>query len=91
MRTLPDGLVHFKSSPEFDENTVPKGLLKSHTTKAGAWAKIVILEGSLDYVISEPEEETITLTPNQPGVIEPTISHAVKPNSDVRFCIEFYR
>jgi tellurite resistance-related uncharacterized protein len=46
---LPPGLVAYKRTPEFDENTLPAGLKKAHSTKAGVWGVIHILEGRLIY------------------------------------------
>jgi len=79
-----------KRTPEFNENSIPKGLLKAHTTKAGVWGKIVILEGILQYKINKPKEETIMLDVVKFGVVEPTIPHQVKPMGPVRFYVEFY-
>jgi tellurite methyltransferase len=38
-----------KRTPEFTEATVPQGLLRDHSTKAGVWAQIRVLEGTLRY------------------------------------------
>ena len=39
----------YKSTPVFDENTLPAGLRKEHRTKAGVWGVIRVLEGRLRY------------------------------------------
>ena len=91
MKQIPNNLNAYKRTPEFDQNTVPAGLLKSHQTKAGTWGKIVILDGQLLYRILEPEIEEVTLDKNQPGIVEPEIKHEVKPIEMVRFYIEFYK
>ncbi|MDG1688774.1 MAG: DUF1971 domain-containing protein [Gammaproteobacteria bacterium] len=39
MKLLPDNVTSCKKTSEFDEISVPKGLLKSHCTKAGVWRK----------------------------------------------------
>jgi tellurite resistance-related uncharacterized protein len=89
MKQLPDSVNAYKQTPEFDEITIPKVLLKAHQTKEGVWGKIVILEGVLQYSISEPEE-VILLDVNCFGVVEPTVLHEVKPLGTVRFFVEFY-
>lgn len=91
MKILPKNVFPYKRTPEFDEVTVPNGLLKAHQTKAGVWGKIVILEGKLQYTISEPEIENLTLTKDNYGVVEPTVFHQVKPLGKVRFYVEFYK
>ncbi len=90
MKSLPDNVVAYKKTPEFDESSVPNGLLNNHQTKEGVWGKIVILEGGLLYTINEPKEE-IYLDSNNSGVVEPTVYHQVKPLGKVRFYVEFYR
>jgi tellurite resistance-related uncharacterized protein len=91
MKQLPDNVQPYKKTPEFDELSVPKGLLNEHQTKAAVWGKIVILEGQLQYTINEPEIEVIILDPDHHGVVEPTIRHEVKPLGKVRFYVEFYQ
>ena len=91
MKALPSTVTPYKRTSEFDENTVPAGLLKSHSTKKGVWAKIIILEGELTYRILEPIVEEIKLTSKSFGVVEPTIKHEVVPALGVRFYVEFYR
>jgi tellurite resistance-related uncharacterized protein len=91
MKDIPTEVQSLRRSPEFTNETVPKGLLKSHTTKEGTWAKIVVLEGSLIYRILEPPLEEIVLTEELYGVVEPTIQHRIEPIGQVKFYVEFYR
>jgi tellurite resistance-related uncharacterized protein len=91
MKEMPDGVSAYRRTPTFTEKTVPSGLLKDHSTVDGAWAKIVVEEGTLRYVIhSEPAEE-VRLSPGRFGVIEPRVLHHVEPVGEVRFYVEFYR
>lgn len=91
MEVIPKQCVAYKRTPTFSEETVPKGLLNAHQTKAGTWGKIVILDGSLRYRILEPEVEDVILDTSSPGVVEPEILHEVKPLGKVSFYVEFYR
>ena len=91
MKTLPSNVVPYKRTPEFSDLTVPTGLLKSHNTKAGVWAKIIVLAGTLTYRILEPVVEEIELSTERFGVVEPTIKHEVVPQQGVRFYVEFHR
>jgi tellurite resistance-related uncharacterized protein len=91
MRTLPESLAHYKSTPEFTDATIPSGLLRSHTTAAGVWGRIRVLEGSLLYRINEPQIEEHILTPAAHGVIEPGVRHEVAALGPVRFCVDFLR
>ena len=91
MKLLPSDVTSYKSTPEFTNETVPKGLLRAHQTKQGTWGKIVILSGRLRYRILEPELEEIELSPDRFGVVEPTVLHEVEPMGEVCFYVEFYR
>lgn len=89
MKSLPSSVVAYKRTPEFDENTIPPGLLKDHQTKAGVWGKIMVLDGQLQYTINEPLE-VIVLEAGAVGVVEPTVLHTVKALGHVRFYVEFH-
>ena len=92
MKSLPRDAAVYKRTKEFSEATVSGSFLgRSHTTKAGVWARICVVDGSLRYRILEPELEQHVLTPEQPGVVEPQIPHEVEPIGEVRFFIEFLR
>lgn len=90
MKALPNDVTPYKRTPEFDELSVPAGLLKEHRTKEAVWGKIVVLEGQLQYTINEPTTEVIILDEQTYGVVEPTIKHEVKPLGKVRFYVEFH-
>lgn len=91
MKALPEGVSRYAETSEFTENTIPANLLRSHRTKAGTWAKIVVLEGRLLYRILEPEIEEIELSPERPGIVEPEAAHEVGAAGRVRFRVEFWR
>ena len=89
MERLPDGLVAYRRTPEFNQDTVPAGLQKAHSTKAGTWALIHVLEGEPLYRILEPASETV-LVPGKPGLVRPEQLHEVQPMGPVRFYVEFH-
>lgn len=91
MKTLPADVVHYKSTPVFDQASVPAGLRREHSTAAGVWGRIVVHEGSLRYVIEAPATEEHLLVPGTPGIVEPGVPHHVVVEAPVRFCVEFYR
>ncbi len=91
MLTLPEDVAHYKSTPEFTETTIPAGLLRSHSTAAGVWGRIKVLEGTLLYRVLEPALEEHVLALGHPGIIEPQAKHEVAAIGPVRFCVEFHR
>lgn len=91
MKPLPSDAAPHRRTPDFTEATVPAGLLRSHTTKAGVWGRIHVVEGSLRYRILEPSVEEHVLEPGRDGVVEPGVAHEVEPLGPVRFFVEFLR
>lgn len=90
-KRLPPGLEAYNRTPVFTQATVPAGLLRAHSTKAGVWGRIVVLEGKLIYRITDPRRPRSeqVLSPTAPGVVEPTVLHEVEPQGAVRFLVEF--
>ena len=91
---LPQGLHSYRRTPSFTESTVPTGLLGEHATRAGVWGLIRVEEGQLSYEVTdsrcEPSQRIVTPF-TEPGVVEPTIVHRVRPIGSVRFHVEFFR
>lgn len=87
----PEGVVAYKSTPVFDQDSVPKGLLRAHSTKAGVWARIVVEEGTLRYTVVGPPVQVELLSSQLDGVIVPEVLHEVAPVGDVRFRVVFCR
>ena len=85
------GAVRCRGTSVFSEGTIPANLRRAHRTKAGTWAKIVVLEGRLRYRTLEPDIEEIELSPGRPGIVELEVPHEVEPPGPVRFRVDFYR
>ncbi|MEW9613001.1 DUF1971 domain-containing protein [Shinella sp. S4-D37] len=89
MKNLPDDVVAYGRSPEFDQDTLPHALQHRHMTKIGTWALITVLEGRLLYRVLDPISQTI-LEPGKPGIILPQQPHQVEVIGPVRVFVEFY-
>jgi len=91
---LPDDVNFYHRTSLFTETSIPSKLLAAHSTKAGVWGLIRVIDGALLYRVEDPRRPPSTrlLTAGEaPGVIEPTILHSVEPQRSVRFYVEFYR
>ncbi len=95
MKPLPEAAKAYKRTPEFNQETIPQGLLREHRTKADVWGRIVVLEGELEYVVaggrSTDQDRRWRLSPACSGIIEPQVVHSVVPVGPVRFYVEFLR
>ncbi len=86
---FPEGLSEYKRTPTFTQNTIPKGLLHQHSTKAGTWGQIHVLSGRLMYT---PEgQSSISVKQGETANIPPQMLHHVAAVSDVKFYVAFYR
>lgn len=79
----------YKSTPVFDETTLPDGLRREHSTKAGVWGVIRVLEGRLKLTWLDTGEERI-LAPSRPGLVAPEQPHLVEPVGPMRMRVDFY-
>lgn len=86
---LPVGLVAYRCTPVFDQDTIPAGLRREHRTASGVWGLITVLEGRLRFRSLQPVAETV-LTPGAPMAVAPQQRHEVAPDGPVRFYVEFY-
>lgn len=79
----------YRSTPVFDEHTLPAGLRREHRTKAGTWGVIRVLEGQLLFRVLAPLAEH-ELGPNRPGLVLPEQPHLVEPKGAMRMQVDFY-
>ena len=83
-------LPPYKTTPVFDESTLPAGLRRVHSTKEGVWGLVRLLEGRLRLFFPETGRDLV-LGPGAPGLLQPCEPHLVEPLSPFRMQVEFYR
>jgi tellurite resistance-related uncharacterized protein len=81
--------VPYRSTPVFDEATLPAALRKEHRTKAGVWGVVRVIEGRVKLTYLDPHFETV-VTPDLPGLILPEQPHFVDPLGAVKMQVDFY-
>lgn len=79
----------YRSTPVFDETTLPKALRSRHNIKAGVWGIIRVIEGRLRLTYLDPHSEVI-LDPANPGRLLPEQPHFVEPLGAMRMQVDFY-
>ena len=90
--SLPHGLEHYRTSPEFTATTVPKSLLSAHRTKAGVWGLLRVAQGRLRYCIDTAPPQSFVIEQGGAVVIEPEALHHVEIlDAETRFLVEFHR
>lgn len=79
----------YRSTPVFNNDTLPTALRSEHQTKAGVWGLIRVLEGEIRLDFIDPPSTEI-LTPGRPGLIAPQQVHFVTPSGPMRMQVDFY-
>lgn len=82
-------MAAYRSTPIFDEFTLPAALRADHRTKAGTWGLITVLEGELRLSFTDPAEELV-LVPGRPGLVNPMQTHFVTPIGAMRMRVDFH-
>ncbi len=74
----------YRSTPAFDETTLPASQSREHQTKEGVWGVIRILKGQ----VADSGGESIP-RPDSPGLILPQLALHLEPLSKIRMQFDF--
>jgi hemoglobin len=88
---IPTGLTAYARSPDFTPDNLPPRLQAAHSTKAGTWGLLRVLEGKILYQLEIPFEGEQLIAAGECVVIESEVPHHVEFVERGRFFIEFYR
>lgn len=80
----------YKSTPQFDEKTLPLAIRQAHSTKAGVWGLLVVEKGEVRLIFHEPRRE-IPVRPGKPAKIPPQSVHHVETAEPMQMHVEFFR
>jgi hemoglobin len=81
--------IPFRSTPVFTNDTLPEGLRRAHSTKAGVWGLLKILKGKILYALEETGECQMVQAPGI-VVILPQQLHHVEPQGVMEMQVDFY-
>lgn len=81
--------IPYRTTPLFDETTLPAALRSEHRTKAGVWGVIRVIKGRVKLVYIDPASEAI-ITPDDPGLVLPQQPHFVEPLGPMQMQVDFY-
>lgn len=90
-----ENLICYKQMPRWTKDTLPQMFQEKHNTKAGTWAKLTVLKGSIKYYeLTEGGDvvwEGVFDVNNQRPFVEPQVWHKVEALSDDLECqLAFY-
>ena len=79
----------YRSTPVFDEISLPATLRSAHSLKAGTWGRICVIEGQLRLTYCDTHAE-VMLSPEVSGLIQPQQLHFVEPLGPIKMRIDFF-
>lgn len=79
----------YRSTPVFDEHTLPAALRRRHNTKAGVWGVVRVLEGRLKLTWLDPPSDVV-LEEGGSGLLLPQQDHFVEPLGPMKMRVDFY-
>lgn len=88
---LPEGVRPYKRTPRFTAQSVPAGLLKDHSLKAGTWGLLRCHAGSVRYFLQGDTAPQAVLQAGDTQAIPPECVHFVALSPDAEFSVEFHR
>jgi tellurite resistance-related uncharacterized protein len=86
---LPDGLVVVRTTPTWDERTMPNALRRSHRVASGTWGRLRTEHGSLRFVARTDPLTDVILDSDRAQGIPPDVEHYIEPHGPIRFAIDF--
>ena len=87
---FPEGLQWVRTTPIWDEQTMPAGLSRAHRVAAGTWGRIVVHYGHVRFTAATAPVIDVELEVGSAQAIPPEIDHQVESLGAVRFAIEFF-
>lgn len=79
----------YRSTPIFDQDSLPAGLRRDHRTKAGTWGVIRVLEGALTLHFTDPPR-VLPLEAGQSATAAPDETHWVEITGPMRMQVDFH-
>jgi tellurite methyltransferase len=87
---MPDALRWVRTTPVWDQGTMPTALRRAHRVATGTWGKIVVHEGRLRFTAATTPAIEIELGAGATQPIPPGVEHEVEPLGTVRFAVVFF-
>jgi tellurite methyltransferase len=87
---MPDALRWVRTTPVWDQGTMPTALRRAHRVATGTWGRILVHEGRLRFTAATTPAIEIELGAGASQAIPPGVEHEVEPLGAVWFVIEFF-
>ena len=85
------GFELVRTTPTFDNVSVPAALLGTHQVAPGAWGRLVVRSGELVFVFDDSVDMPIRVGAGGHVAIPPERPHHLELDGPTTFAVEFYR
>lgn len=80
----------YKITQVWDQDTLPAALRGEHSTKAGTWGVLRVLEGEVRLIFRDATAP-VRVAPGAPALIPPEAVHHVELDGPMKLQVEFHR
>lgn len=91
---IPDLVGPARSTPAWDETTMPERLRRDHRLGPSTWAVVVVEEGVLVFsapALGDPPPLERKVEPGVPQAVPPAAVHHIEPLGPVRFHLDLFQ
>lgn len=88
---IPPGYELTRTTPTFDNQTVPAGLLGAHRVADGVWGRLVVHTGTVIFIFEDQPDAPIDVGPGGHVDIPPARLHHLELGEPATFAVQFYR
>lgn len=79
-----------RTTPTWDQDSMPAGLRLAHRIATGTWGRIVVHTGRLRFTAATAPAIEVELGAGASQGIPPGVEHEIEPLGVVRFVVEFF-
>lgn len=87
---MPGALRHVRTTPAWDQATMPAGLRRAHRIAAGTWGRVLVHDGRLRFAAATAPAIRVELEAGAAQAIPPCVEHEIEPLGAVRFSVGFF-
>ena len=91
MTNIPTGYEFTRTTPTFDNHTVPAGLLNAHRVADGVWGRLVVHTGVVAFISADEPAQPIRGSDGGHVDIPPARPQHLELDEPATFAVEFYR
>lgn len=88
---IPTGYERTRTTPIFDNRSVPAGLLDAHRVADGVWGRLVVHTGEVVFIFDDEPDTPIRVRGGGHVDIPPARPHHLELDEHATFAVEFYR